>query len=116
MDIHRYGRNLHIGIDMRHFYIDKDTPQKIDQIRYNLLAISGGRPYIDARLQRAPNESNLSWHGSQTDQIPGRKQRAFLINDAGRVAAKIEQYLFARPVARDGIDEAFAVLKQRIEQ
>lgn len=81
---------------------------RIDQIRYNLLAIAGGRPYIDARLQRAPNEADLSWAGSSTDQIPGRKQRAFLINDAGRVAAKIEQYLFAQPVTRDGIDEVFA--------
>jgi hypothetical protein len=81
---------------------------RINQLKYNLLAVAGGRPYIDARLQRAPNESDISWVGSSTDQVPGRKQRAFLINDAGRVAAKIEQYLFAQPVTRAGIDEEFA--------
>jgi len=81
---------------------------RMDQIRYNLLAAAGGKPYIEARLHRAPNESDVSWLGAGTDGIPGRKQRAFLINDAGRVSSKIEQYLFAVDAKRDGIDGEFS--------
>jgi hypothetical protein len=76
------------------------------QLGYNLKAIGGGRPYIDLRLHRAPNESDLSWLGF-SDLMPGRKRRAYLLNDAGRIAAKINQYLFAKPASREGIDEAF---------
>ena len=80
---------------------------RAEQLRANLAAIAGGRPYIDIRLHRAPNESDLSWNGSTDGAVPGRKRRAYLINDAGRIAGKINQYLFAKPVLRDGIDEAF---------
>jgi hypothetical protein len=80
---------------------------RIDQLRNNLLAIDGGRPYIDARLHRAPNESDVSWEGSGTEAIPGRRLRAYLVNDAGRVSSKIEQYLFSKDAKRDSIDKAF---------
>ena len=85
---------------------------RVEQITRNTLAIRGGRPYVTARLWRAPNESDLSWDGSGgTNAIKtgsGRKDRAPLVNEAGRVADKINQYLFAKPATRDGIDTAFA--------
>ena len=81
---------------------------RIPQLHNNILAKNGGHPYIDARLCRAPNESTISWKGSETEEIPGRKQRAFLVNDAGRVVSKIEQYLFANSASRDGIDPQFS--------
>jgi hypothetical protein len=75
----------------------------------NLLAFRGGKPYIMARLHRAPNESKISWEGNQADNgSVGRRERAYLINDAGRVTAKINQYLFAEPAEREGIDATFA--------
>ncbi len=73
----------------------------------NRLAIDGGRPYIDARLQRAPNETDVSWLGSADDGVVGRRDRACLVNDAGRIAAKINQYIFKSPATRSGADEAW---------
>ncbi len=77
--------------------------QRILQLRRNKLALKGGRPYIDARLWRAPNESDLSWTGKGS--VAGRRDRASLVNDAGRVAEKIGQYLFKKPADRVGIDD-----------
>lgn len=82
--------------------------QRKGQLSNNMAAIAGGRPYIDARLHRAPNESDLSWNGNGDGTVPGRKERAYLLNDAGRIAAKINQYLFSKPAARDGINDDFA--------
>ncbi len=85
---------------------------RYDQLVLNLLAVRGGQPYIDARLWRAPNESDLSWTGhgamTRTSGTVGRRQRAALVNDGGRVAGKINQYLFAEDAQRSGIDEAWA--------
>lgn len=78
------------------------------QLRRNELAVNGGRPYIDARLWRAPNETDVSWLGDAKRGIVGRKERACLVNDCGRVAQKVNQYIFKQPATRDGIDEGFA--------
>ena len=81
-----------------------------NQIRLNRLAALGGRPYIEARLERAANESDLSWLGIDDDKkkiCSGRKERAAYVNDASRVCQKIEQYLFSQPTTREGADEAF---------
>lgn len=79
------------------------------QLCLNRLALDGGRPYIDARLWRAPNESDLSWSGAKKDKgMGGRRDRACCVNDAGRIARKIDQYLFAKPADRAGIDEEWA--------
>ena len=75
------------------------------QIMRNRLAVSGGRPYIDARLQRAPNETDVSWFGSPSDGIVGRRERACLVNDAGRISSKINQYLFKTKATRKGANE-----------
>lgn len=83
------------------------------------MASKGGRKYIDWRLWRAPNESDLSWFGQRSDAnltkriLPdsgtvGRKDRAALVNDAGRVVSKITQYLFKERADRNGIDEDWA--------
>ena len=77
------------------------------QIMRNRLAVDGGRPYIDARLHRAPNETDVPWFGSVEDGIVGRKDRACLVNDAGRIASKINQYLFKTKAQRDGANEDF---------
>ena len=80
------------------------------QIELNRLSALGGRPYIDMRLERAANESDLSWFGLDDEgkQVcKGRKDRAAYVNDAARVCQKIEQYLFSQPIAREGIDKEF---------
>ncbi len=79
--------------------------------RLNVLAYSGGQDYVFARLWRAPNESQLSWQGKSTinygDWNTGRRDRAVCRREGGRVADKINQYLFAKPVQRTNADEAF---------
>lgn len=77
------------------------------QLRLNELAVSGGRPYVDARLWRAPNETAASWDGVPQEGIVGRRERTASVDDAARVADKINQYIFRRPVQRQGADEAF---------
>ncbi len=78
---------------------------RLDQIKLNLAAVAGGRPYIDERLSRLPFESDTSWNG--VGKEGGRSARAFLINYAGRIATKINQYVFATEVKRTGADPGF---------
>lgn len=84
------------------------------QLHRNITALRGGRPYIELRLWRAPNETNLSWYGSNDPGRPpangcvSRRDRACLMNDCGRVASKIGQYLFSQQTARPGVDEEWA--------
>jgi len=80
---------------------------RLTQIQRNLMADAGGGPYIHERLSRFPSESKLSWEGSVASSIASRKERAFLINYAGRVTTKIIQYVFAQGVQREGVDETF---------
>ena len=93
-------------LDRKHRYL----VARGEQIRLNRLAATGGRPYIDARLERAANESDLSWFGMDdggTKVCLGRKDRAAYVNDAARVCQKIEQYIFSQPAQRTGADEHF---------
>ena len=78
-----------------------------EQLRLNELSVYGGRPYISARLWRAPNETDTSWDGDPQRGIVGRKERTALVSDAARVANKINQYIFKTPAGRDGADDAF---------
>jgi hypothetical protein len=84
------------------------------QIIRNALAVKGGRPYVEARLWRAPNESDLSWTGTGPQRLPqnigcvGRRDRACNVNDAGRIASKINQYLFQEAAARPGLNAEWA--------
>ena len=77
------------------------------QIRLNFLAAHGGRDYVDARLWRAPNETDASWEGIPENGIVGRKTRTANVNDAGRVASKINQYIFSKNALREGAQEEF---------
>ena len=78
----------------------------------NSLVLHGGRPYVDTRLTRFPGESSIDWEGTLADvsktkwkdatpKIEGRRYRAYLVNNAARVAEKIRQYVFAKPPQRD---------------
>lgn len=85
-----------------------------DQIDLNLKAIDGGKPYIEARLSRHACESDVSWQGSaavmglsKLNGVQGRKDRAFYVNYAGRVADKINQLVTSGEVEREGIDPEF---------
>lgn len=80
---------------------------RMPQLDLNRLAKDGGRPYIDARLWRAPNETDAQWFGDADEGIVGRKSRSCLVNDAQRIAAKIRQYIFKTPPTRDGVDPVF---------
>ena len=80
------------------------------QLELNALAADGGAEYVKRRLWRGVNESNLSWDGELNDNgtwIPGRREKTFNQNDAGRVALKIEQYIFSESAQRAGADQAF---------
>lgn len=79
---------------------------RADQIGLNLLAVAGGRPYIEARLHQLPYESDASWSGRGAEGV-GRLDRAFLVNDAGRVAGKINQFVFSTEVQRLNADPIF---------
>jgi len=79
--------------------------ERANQIGLNRLALAGGRPYIDARLARLPYESDTSWTGAGREG--GRASRAFLINYAARIAAKINQYVFSTEVQRPNADLVF---------
>lgn len=80
---------------------------RIDQILFNRACADGGRPYIDMRLWRAPNETDKQWNGDPEDGTVGRKTRTAFVNDAGRIVAKINQYIFKKPAERTGIDPKF---------
>lgn len=95
------GRTIISG--RRHAYFSKREMQ----LRRNRLAVLGGRDYIDERLWRAPNETDAQWLGDADDGIVGRRDRTALVNDAQRIASKIQQYIFKRPIERAGADPAF---------
>lgn len=73
----------------------------------NRLAANGGRPYIEARLWRAPNETDVSWIGDTMRGIVGRKERTASVSDAMRVSNKINQYIFKTQAARANGEESF---------
>ena len=87
-----------------------------EKLWLNNLVLHGGRPYIEARLSQFPGESSIDWNGSKssvsktkwtdtTSRVEGRKYRAYLVNNAARVAEKIRQYVFAKPPVRKGNEE-----------
>lgn len=77
------------------------------QLLRNLMAVEGGKPYIDERLTRFPSESETSWLGNEEKDIVGRKDRAFNINYPKRITTKLIQYVFGQPITRDGGQDLF---------
>lgn len=101
---------MSIITERKHPIIEKRSRQQ----QLNALAYVGGADYVHARLVRAPNESDFSWRGRNTSGNSGgwdtgRRDRAVCHREGGRVADKINQYLFSKPVQRAGVDEAFAL-------
>lgn len=82
--------------------------KRMAQLNLNRLANAGGRDYIDTRLWRAPNETDTQWFGDKDEGIVGRKERTAMVNDAQRITAKIRQYIFKKPVGRNGVDDDFS--------
>lgn len=87
----------------RHAYYAK----RAEQLARNRLAVLGGADYISLRLWRAPNETDAQWLGDRDDGLVGRRERTALVNDAQRIASKIQQYIFKKPIDRAGADPAF---------
>lgn len=79
------------------------------QLGINSLGYHGGKAYIDGRLSRFPAESDLDWLGDATKGIPGRRDRAVLINHLGRITDKLNQYTFQTQPTREGADPSFLV-------
>ena len=80
------------------------------QIAINLLGLYGGRPYVNARLSRFAGESEIDWiGGTRADGScsTGRLQQTHSFPYLGRIAGKINQYVFSEDPAREGIDEDF---------
>lgn len=101
-------------------YAERETA-----IKTNILAYHGGRPYIEERLTRFPAESAIAWAGNEavrqnrfSNAVPavGRKQRAYLVNNAYRICQKIRQFVFQRQPERDGADPAFVADANRTGQ
>ncbi|MEN6535165.1 MAG: hypothetical protein ABFD89_15990 [Bryobacteraceae bacterium] len=92
-----------ILLDRRH----KIYGARSGQLTRNLCAWRGGKPYIDIALTRYPCESDASWLGDQTRQVPSRADRTSYINYAGRIVQKINQYVLGQDVDRDGAGDVF---------
>jgi len=93
--------------DIRATRKHKILSDRNEQLRRNLMAKAGGGAYITARLSRFPCESDASWNGDGSG-IQGRPDRSFLINYAGRIVTKVNQYVFGQDVGRNNVDETFA--------
>jgi len=80
-----------------------------EQLWINLLGLKGGRPYVGARLSRFAAEDAVDWSGgARKDGTPvtGRLQQAHCIPYLGRIADKINQYVFGTEPVREGADDA----------
>jgi hypothetical protein len=80
------------------------------QLEINMLAIYGGRPYVEARLSRFPGEHKISWEGGTRkdgSMVTGRVEQAHCVPHPGRIAEKINQYVFSQMARRDTIDDDF---------
>ena len=80
------------------------------QMNTNIMAVEGGRPYVDARLTRYAGESKIDWVGgtrSDGSRVTGRLQQSHSFPYPRRISDKLNQYVFNQEPARDGIDESF---------
>lgn len=82
-----------------------------NQIMLNWLCYKGGKPYIQRRLHRGVHEDEVSWAGSIDEKenaiILPRIERTHCVPYASRIVDKIEEYIFGRPIKRDGADVLF---------
>lgn len=94
--------------DIRAKRVHPILAERGEQIRRNLLSTDGGAPYIEARLTRAPCESETSWAGNKSLGIVGRKERAFCTPYAMRIFDTLTEYIFGQNVNRAGADETWS--------
>ena len=79
-----------------------------DQLSINMLCLEGGRPYVNARLSRFAGETQIDWIGGQRPDgscSTGRLQQTHAFPHLGRIAGKVNQYVFQVPPKREGADE-----------
>jgi hypothetical protein len=79
------------------------------QIRINLLGLEGGRPYVNNRLSRFAGETEIDWVGGRRpdgSQSTGRLQQTHAFPYLGRIAGKINQYVFNKQPERRKADAA----------
>ena len=93
--------------DIRTTRVHKTLAARDAQLTLNLSVLRGGGDYIQRRLSKHPSETDTSWIGVASGGTMGRKDRAYLINYASRIATKINQYQFSGEVDRAGVDPVF---------
>jgi len=77
------------------------------QLVTNLLGLGGGRPYVNARLSRYAGENEIDWCGGKRpdgSRSTGRLQQTHAFPYLGRIASKINQYVFQDPPVREAAD------------
>ena len=85
-----------------------DYAKRADQMLINILAIRGGRDYVEKRLSRYAGESKIDWDGgcrADGSKATGRKEQSHVFPYPRRIADKIDQYVFGTPPTREGINE-----------
>ena len=85
-------------------YRDRKT-----QLQINMLGLEGGRPYVSSRLSRFAGETQIDWIGGKRPDgsvSTGRLQQTHAFPYLGRIASKINQYVFNTPPVRENADEA----------
>lgn len=78
------------------------------QIQINLLGLEGGRQYVNTRLSRFAGETEIDWIGGKRPDgsvSTGRLQQTHAFPYLGRIASKINQYVFNVPPARADADQ-----------
>lgn len=109
-------------MDSKNIIADRKHPilcSREKQIGWNILALEGGKPYVNERLSKFPSESDTAFYGqnrgfvastfsTETKRVTGRLERAYAINHCSRIATKLNQYIFAKEPKREGIDPDFA--------
>ena len=83
------------------------------QMALNWLCYKGGQEYINKRLMRGIHEDDRSWFGKPKEGILPRKERSHYVPYAERIVDKIEEYIWSKPIKRDGADKAFVLNADR---
>ena len=96
-------------ITRKHEIID----EREEQMRLNWMCYKGGKAYIQKRLMRGLHEDDRSWKGDPKLGVLPRVQRTCYVPYAERVVDKIEEYIWSKPIKRDGADEKFTLNADR---
>jgi len=83
------------------------------QIELNWMCYKGGHDYVEKRLYRGVHEDDRSWKGNEGEGLPSRKERTHYVPYAERVVDKIEEYIWSKPIKRDGGSQEFIMNADR---